>query len=248
MFVCDLPVSMRLRSRLSTTAALLSMCFCSVSNAASSLSTYWLVSCRHWPQTHTCKHTHTQSPMNIHRTMADSHKERKGRGGKERGSPEKRENKKKRVKRLESGQKNWENQDVNEECSISWKFLQPLVMLMMWLDLTVRAKETEKPLSEEHITDQCFFFLFGRLGISCAQQICTRATKHTRERTESKKQRGEVKLISKKAQTSGSHLCYWRFLRWSQSLHLQPGQDKEKTFIYSKYHKPDTYQHIKNMF
>lgn len=37
---------MRLRRLLSTTAALLSMCFCSASSATSSLSTYWLVSCR----------------------------------------------------------------------------------------------------------------------------------------------------------------------------------------------------------
>lgn len=83
---------MRLLRRLSTTAALLSMCFCSVSNAASSLSTYWLVSCRNWPQAqqHTDKYTsiHTQCRMNIH--VTSNHKEGK-RGRKSKGEGDRRE-------------------------------------------------------------------------------------------------------------------------------------------------------------
>ncbi len=57
LYECFLPVSMSFRSLFSTTAALLSMCFCSVSRAWSSLSTYWLVSCRHWPGSTTGRHT-----------------------------------------------------------------------------------------------------------------------------------------------------------------------------------------------
>jgi len=52
-----LPVSMSFLSLFSTTSALLSMCFCSVSRAWSSLNTYWLVSCRHWPGSTTGRHT-----------------------------------------------------------------------------------------------------------------------------------------------------------------------------------------------
>lgn len=67
---------MRLRRLLSTTAALLSMCFCSASSATSSLSTYWLVSCRHWPQT---RHTHTGTREH---TQCNSRRwEKRGRGG-----------------------------------------------------------------------------------------------------------------------------------------------------------------------
>lgn len=247
--MCDLPVSMRLRSRLSTTAALLSMCFCSVSNTASSLSTYWLVSCRHWPQTpsrihantHTITHEHTQD----NGRQSQREEREGGKGKREPGEMRKQE---------EEGQKIREQPKELEKSSCEWRMFNILeilaaishVSVVIWSDSEgQRNRETFKQGTHNWPVVLLLVWQAGCQLCSAALHTCD---KTTCERTESKKQRGEVKLISKNAQTSGSHLCYWRSLRSSQSLHLQPGQEKEKTFICSKYHKAGTYQHIKNIF
>lgn len=145
---CHSPVSMRLRRLLSTTAARLSMCFCSVSSAASSLSTYWLVSCRHWPQaasrTHTHEHTQDEWPTATERGMEMEEDKKK---------------KKKKVKGLERGQRNGKRNAEGSQSSkwfvyngfkVIQSLLQPWVMLMtfVWFDLRVtvvgKSKEEKK--------------------------------------------------------------------------------------------------------
>lgn len=175
---------MRLRSRLSTTAALLSMCFCSVSNAASSLSTYWLVSCRHWPPTPCITHTQTrtQSPMNTHQDIGRQSQRN------ERGE-ENRKTQKKKVKRLKGGQRigkimPW----IKHLWWTEGKRRNNLVLLaaISLVNDVIPSDSKRKWGDLNHVTDHRFFFLCGRPSISSTLQLCTHERKQGVKDTEQK--------------------------------------------------------------
>lgn len=68
----------------------------------------------------------------------------------------------------------------------------------MWERRSKKRSRQEKTWSEEVITDHCFLFLFGRLSLCCALQLCTHEHTHMAKRQQKKKRnkwRWEVKYL-----------------------------------------------------
>lgn len=175
------------------------------------------------PITHTHAHNHPWTYTRQWQTVT-----KRGRGGNRKNKQ------KKRVKRLESGQKNWKTQDVNEECSIFWKFLDRSKYKRVFLAVISHVNDVIWLGSEGQRNWETFergthnWPVFLLLVCQAGGRLCSAAL-HTWGKKKNCKRKREVQLISKTAQTLGSHLCYERFLRLGRSLHLQPGQEKQKS-------------------
>lgn len=157
------------------------------------------------PITHTCKHTH----IIIHEHTQDNGRQsqKEERWGWGEGVQRNRKNKqKKRVKRLESGQKNWRTQDVNEEFSIFCKFLDWSKNKRVFLAVISYVNDVIWLGSEGFERGKHNWPVFLLLACQAGDRLCSAAL-HTWGKKKCKRKR-EVQLISKTAQTLGSHLCY----------------------------------------